>query len=303
MGANVPFPTYLQPNEFGPAAEFIARKRQEGIACWVRGIASPCVRVAAAALEKGLDIRGTVFSVGGEALTDAKRKTVESTGAEIFPRYNIHEIGFVGQACRQMNGGNSVHLHRDAVAVISYRRAAPLTDVEVDSLLFTTLLPSTPRILINAEMDDAGMIGKTSCGCAYHKAGFTDQISGIYSYGKMTGQGITLAGDDVLHILEDVLPRRFGGAPGDYQLVEQETPYQTRILLRISPRTGVRSATAVQEGFFEELRKIYGGSLTNRQWQHSKALQAVLEEPYVTAAGKVLPLHLLGHGTGNSHEP
>jgi hypothetical protein len=260
------------------------------------------VRIAAAALDKGLDISGTTFRVSGEALTDAKRRIIESAGAEVFPFYHIHEFGQIGTACRKMNKGNCVHVQRDAVAVISYRRTAPLTEFEVNSLLFTSLLPFAARILINAEMDDAGLLGPARCDCVYQKAGFVEQISDIYSYGKLTGQGITLIGRDVVRILEEILPRQFGGSPGDYQLVEEESSHQTGIQLRVSPRARISSTEELKEGFLNEVRKLFGGSMTCRQWRHTGALRVVVEEPYFTGPGKVLPLHLLGPGTGHMHE-
>jgi len=106
----------------------------------------------------------------------------------------------------------------------------------------------------------------------------------------------------VVRILEEILPQRFGGAPGDYQLVEEEASFQTRILLRVSPRSGVTSSKALKAGFLKEVRRIYGGSTAGRTWQHTGAVQVIIGEPYVTPAGKVLPLHLLGPRTGNTHE-
>jgi len=302
VGADVPFPSYLKQDDFSKAAEWIARRRQKGVSCWTNGLVSPCVRVAAAAVEKGLDIRGTIFRVGGEALTDAKRRVFESAGVEVFPNYHINELGLIGQACRQMNKGNCVHIQRDAVAVISYRRKSPLADCEVSSLLFTSLLPFAPRVLINVEMDDAGVLGRAHCDCVYQKAGFVDQVSEIYSYGKLTGQGITLVGGDVVRILEEILPQRFGGVPGDYQLVEEEASLQTQVVLRMSPRLGVTSTAIVKEEFLREVRKLYGGSTANRQWHHTGAVKVVFAEPYVTSAGKVLSLHLLGPGMRNTSE-
>jgi len=303
LRADIPFPTYLQPDDFSKAAEWLAIKRKRGELCWVHGLVSLCVRIAAAAIEKGFDISGTLFRLSGEAITDAKRRVIESAGAEASPYYHIHELGQIGQSCRQMNKGNCVHIQRDAVAVISCRRAAPLTDYEVDSLLFTSLLPFAPRVLINVEMDDAGILGPARCDCTYQKAGFTEQVGEIYSYGKLTGQGITLVGGDVVKILEEMLPQRFGGSPGDYQLVEQEGPGQTQILLRISPRSGITSPEAVKDAFLKEVRKLSGGSMTYRQWQHTGAVKAIIGEPHVTASGKILALHLLGPGTGNGYEP
>jgi hypothetical protein len=302
LGAKVPFPSYLKPDDFSLAAEWIAGRLQEGISCWVSGLVSPCVRVAAAALEKGLDIRGTIFRAGGEALTDAKRRVFESVEAEVLPNYHINELGLIGQACRQMNKGNCIHIQRDAVAVISYRRKAPLTDYEVNSLLFTSLLPFATRVLVNVEMDDAGVLDRARCDCIYQRAGFVDQLSEIYSYGKLTGQGITIVGGDVVRILEEILPQRFGGVPGDYQIVEEEASLQTQVLLRVSPRVGVASIEAIKETFLREVRKLYGGSAAGRQWQHTGAVKVVIGEPYVTSSGKVLSLHLLGPMTGDKHE-
>jgi hypothetical protein len=86
----------MPPDDFSAVAAWIAGRRREGVACAVAGHASPTVRVAAAAMEKDLDIRGTLFQVGGETLTDAKRRVIENAGTEVFPRYVTTEIGMIG---------------------------------------------------------------------------------------------------------------------------------------------------------------------------------------------------------------
>lgn len=294
LGAPVPWPRYLPPNDFLPVAKWIAQSKMEGRSCTLRSFVSPAVRVAAAARGAGLDISGTLFFVGGEALTDAKRAIIEETGSEVYPNYVVSEIASIGAACRQMKTGNCVHLFRDALAVIGRTRRAPLSGLDVPSLLFTNLLPFAPRFLINAEMDDSGVIEPANCQCEYSAAGLTTQIRDIFSYGKLTGQGITLFGSDVVRILETALPRRFGGAPGDYQLVEQEGEGQTQLVLRVSPRTGAESMAEVRDFFLAELRRCYGGSLAARLWKHSEGFAALREEPCATQSGKVLPLHVLG---------
>jgi len=294
IGAPLPFPHRLPPNDFCPVAQWIAAHRREGRSCVIRLFVSAAVRVAAAAREADLDISGTIFMVGGEALTPSKRATIEDTGAEVYSTYVISEVGVIGSACRQMKSGNSVHLHSDALAVISRKRIAPLSGMPVNSLMFTTLLPVASSFLINVEMDDSGVLEPATCQCEYSAAGLTTQVCDISSYGKLTGQGITLLGSDVMNILERALPVRFGGAPGDYQLVEREGGGQTEIILRVSPRTGAASAAEVREFFLHELRKCYGGSLAARLWTNSGGLSVTFEEPCVTPAGKVLPLHVLG---------
>ncbi|MEO7651469.1 MAG: hypothetical protein ABIZ80_13470, partial [Bryobacteraceae bacterium] len=281
-------------NDFSPVAEWVAARKREGTSCTVEGFVSAAARIAAAARDKKLDISGTLFLTTGEALTAAKRALIESTGAEAFSYYHIHEIGPIGQGCRKMTEGNSVHFFKDALAAITYRRTAPLSGVDVNSILFTQLLPIGPRVLINAEMDDGGVIEPFQCDCTYAAAGFHLRIRDIASYGKMTGQGITLVGTDLIRILEESLPVRFGGAAGDYQLVEADEGSGTKILLHMSPRTKQSKSWEVREYFLAEVRKLYGGSLAVRVWNHSEGVEVVRAEPYRTPAGKVLPLHLLG---------
>jgi hypothetical protein len=303
LGAGVPYPTYIAPNDFTEVAAWLARRRAEGRPCVVGSYTSPAVRVAAAALEKGLDISGTVFLVAGEALTDAKRAVIEKASAEVYVSYPISEVGLVGHACRRMKTGNCVHLFDDSLAVISYRRLAPLSDTEVNSLLFTPLLPFAPYVLINAEMDDSGVIEPAHCDCLFSRFGFTRRVRDVNSFGKLTGQGMTLVGTDIVRILEEAMPARLGGAPGDYQLVEREGAAQTQLSLRVSPRVRVSSPGKIKECFLGELRRHYGGTLAARTWSHAEAVDVVIAEPFSTVTGKVLSLHLLGSGIGRTNEP
>jgi hypothetical protein len=295
-GYRVPFPQYVPRNDYGPVAERVAERQAQGRPAVVQGSVTSCVRTAAAALDGGLDISGSTFLVGGEALTDAKREILARAGASVSPSYYISEVGFVGRACRNITAGNCVHINKDMVAVIRRRRTAPLTDIELDSLLFTPLPTFSSFALLNVEMDDAGTLGERTCDCVFGRLGMTGEISGIYSYGKLTGQGTTLIGSDVLLILEEALPRRFGGAPGDYQLVEEDRGDQTQLSLRVSPRIGLQSEEEVRSFFLSEIKKVFGGAPARREWMQTDGVAVYFEEPMTTATGKVLPLDLLGFG-------
>ena len=295
-GAPMPSPEYLPPDDFTPVAEYLAQRRAAGEPCVMHGMVSAVVRVALKAREAGLDIRGTFFRAGGEALTDAKRAVVESVGADVTPSYFINEVGAVGVGCRRMRRGNSVHHFADSTAVIRRRVRAPLTDTDVDALLFTTLLPFAPRVLINADMGDCGVVEPVECDCTFAQIGFTTRVRDIWSYAKLTGQGMTLVGTDLVEILEHDLPARFGGGPGDYQLVEREGPGQTEILLRVSPRAGVHSTTEVREYLLKRMREFYGGALASRDWRHTNGMRVEIAEPLLGATGKVLLLHVLRGG-------
>ncbi len=301
MGASIPWPSYLPPNDFLPVAMWIAERKREGRPCVLRSYVSPAVRIAAAARDAGLDISGTIFLAGGEALSEAKRAVIEETGCEVYPSYAISEIGAIGMACRQMKAGNCVHVFRDSLAVVSRTSQAPLAGGEVNSLLFTTLLPFAPRFLINADMGDSGVVEPTTCSCEYSAVGMTTQVRDIFSYGKLTGQGVTLLGSDVVNILETTLPRRFGGAPGDYQLVEQEGGRQTELVLRMSPRTGAATTADVREFFLDELRRCYGGTLAARLWKHSAGFARGARRTLRHPNRQGLPLHVLGTEARHAH--
>ncbi len=293
LGLPVTFPSFLPHNDFSPVARWLARRKQQGFPCLVTAAVSRAVRVAAAAQEAGLDISGTLFLVGSETFTDAKRRVLEAAGCEAHPRYAASELGTIGVSCRHMTG-NRVHVCLDSIAVINRRRIAPLSDVEVDSLLLTTLLPSAPTVVVNVEMDDAGTLGRATCDCSLTALGLTQQIDQIFSYGKLTGGGTTLLSDDLLHILEHHLPARFGGVPSDYQLVECEGTSQTEIELRVHPRLKTGPEAEIKSSFLAEIKRLRAGSLTRSIWLQTESVRVVRAEPYTVGRGKVNALHLLG---------
>lgn len=298
LGAHVPQPEYLPDGDFTPVLGFLreALDRRGKALLW--GIVSQCVRVAAAALERDMRLDGVDFVVGGETLSPAKRELIEQAGGRVFPTYIASEIGTIGYACRQMEG-NCVHAFTDNAAVIGVERAAPLTEARVNSLHFTTLLPENPRLLINAEMDDHGTVGPARCDCTFSRAGFHVQIDNIYSFSKLTGYGTTLVGGDLLQVLEEILPRRFQGAPTDFQLIEREARKQTELVLRVHPRLARADSAEVERVFLDEVRRMYGGSLTVREWTHGRAFRVEREAPAATPSGKILALHLLGGDAGD----
>jgi hypothetical protein len=221
----------------------------------------------------------------------------DAAGVEAFGRYAISEIGTVGIGCRQLTG-SSVHLFADAVAVIEHRRPAPFVDTEVNSLLFTSVHPSASRLFINAEMEDAATLVPATCHCGFSRLGFRTILQDVYSFGKLSGHGITLAGDALLAIVEEHLPMRFGGHPGDYQLVETEGTAQLELRLRVSPRVGPTDPVEVQRFFLEQVRRLYGGGLSARTWEATSSIRIEIAEPHKTGSGKVNALHLTAFGGG-----
>lgn len=298
MGLAVPFPAYIRDHNFAPAARWISRRRGEGRQVLWMGPVSMGVLVASAAMENSLPIEGTTFLCGAEPLTASRRQVMEAAGGEVYPRYGISELGWIGCSCREMAGRNAVHVMRDSVAVVSHRRLAPMSGTEVESLLFTTLLPVSTYVVVNVEMEDCGTLREAKCDCEFKEMGFTQELSDVFSFGKLTGQGITLMGGDLISVLEKSLPARFGGTPVDYQLVELEGDMGAIVELRVNPRVGALSDTEIRDVFLSEVRRLWGGSLTSRQWGQTAAVRVVFAEPIVSGGRKINPLLLLGQKPG-----
>ncbi|MFC2068462.1 hypothetical protein ACFLTP_05600, partial [Chloroflexota bacterium] len=251
-----------------------------------------------AAVENGLDIEGTHFSSGGEPLTPAKRRLIEATGASVTGRYAISEIGRIGYGCLEAGATDNVHLFHDSVALIQHQRKVEHTDIQVNAFLFTTLLPSAPKILVNMESDDFGEVETRSCGCLFGQLGFGTNLCNIRSFAKLSGNGMTIVGTDFVRILDDVLPSKYGGAATDYQLLEEEDSQgQTHLSLIISPTVGIVDEDQVIATMLGELRKASttGGKLAAGLWSQANTIQVKRMYP-ISTMGKVMTLHLMKRG-------
>jgi hypothetical protein len=99
---------------------------------------------------------------------------------------------------------------------------------------------------------------------------------------------------DVIRVLEQTLPARFGGGPSDYQLVEATEPDgQPRLILRVHPRVPERAPEEVARAFLAAI-SAEGGSqrLMGQVWLDAGVVRVVREAPTVTAGGKIL--HVVG---------
>jgi hypothetical protein len=293
MGTRAPYPTYLEPNDFLPAAEYLARRRSEGARLIVNGFVSSLSRVAAAAADHGLDLAGCRALCAGEALTPAKCATMESVGIQPYATYWTSEFGSLGPACRSMRSRNSVHISREAVALTM----RPHELAGVDSICLTSLLPFAPRLAINVEIGDTGVIEPSTCDCSMRKLGFDLQIRDVAAIGHVTAQGMMIAADDLAKVLEEALPARLGGHAGDYQLVETESGLQTEMVLRVRPGAANVPLEEVLKAFLAETGRLYGGSLSVMSWSHSNGIRAEIGEPVLAGAGKFRAVRLLGSRT------
>ena len=294
FGANWPGPDYVSPDDSWKVAEWMARVIKEQGGCCLGTYTSIAVRICQAAQEMGLDIAGAKFIPSSEPLTEVKRKEIESAGASACPLYAFVEGGWVGLGCFNPVATDDVHLFKDCLALIQHQREVPLAKVSVNAFLYTTLLPSAPKILLNVESGDYGVIETRHCGCKFEELGFVDHLNNIRGFDKLTGEGMTFVGTDFVKIMEEILPAKFGGASTDYQMVEEEDKQgHTRLNIVVSPDVGYVNEDDLIKTILAELGK---GKDTQRMmaevWHESKTLRVKRMRPITTARGKLLPLHI-----------
>lgn len=293
-GVRAPFPRYVTPDRAIEVARTIADLLKTHGQCRLTASASNGLRLALVAQEAGIRLDGLVINCGGEPLTAAKVRSIEKAGARCFANYALTEVGVLASGCARPVDHSDVHLYKDAFALITWPHRVEGFDFTVPSFNLTTLLATAPKLLLNLQMDDYGIVEERACGCEFEEYGYTTHIREIHSYRKLTGEGVTLVGGEMLQIIEEVLPARFGGTPLDYQLVEQEDEQGfTRLWLAVHPRLEIADEQEVIDVVMDALRRSSAMADSARGvWQRSGTLGIKRMEPVLTARGKLMPLHL-----------
>jgi hypothetical protein len=297
-GVPIPRPEPVPLDQAGIVARWAHEAVREHGCCFITTNGSMAVRVCIAARELGLDLTGVAFSGGGEPPSPAKVRELAQVGARAVPSYYFTEAGPVGMSCANPADENDQHFFKDALALIQHARLVPGAEVTVEAFLFTTLLPEAPKILLNVESDDYGVIERRACGCPLEAYGFTEHIRHIRSFSKLTSEGVTLVGSEMVHILEDVLPARFGGSSLSYQLLEEEDEQGfTRLSLLVSPEIEIADEGQVISVVLEELRGSSAAADVARAiWAQAQTLRVKRQKPICTPGGKLLPLHIAQRG-------
>lgn len=293
-GARLARPEYVCLEEAVKVGQWMADAKKQFGGCCLICSPSSAVRLCQAAMENGLDIHGTLIIVSGEPLTMAKRRQIEAAGVLVTSRYTNSESHGIGAGCLEDGATDDVHLFLDRLALIQHQRKVEHADIYVDAFLVTTLLPSAPKIMLNVESDDYGVMESRGCGCFFGQLGFDTHIHDIRSFAKLTGSGMTIVGTDLVRILEEVLPGRYGGVASDYQLLEEEDSQgQTHLNLIISPTVGIVDESAIVASVLDELRRsAHCGKLAAGLWSQENAIQVKRVYPF-SRMGKVMTLHLI----------
>jgi hypothetical protein len=288
-----------------PAGENVSLGNPDPIVRWMTGVlerretphldtfSGAAVELSRAARASGTDLQGAHFCLVGEPLTEARLATIRSTGAQVVSRYSTSETGPLASGCLRPSVVDDQHLLEDGHAVIRAGDAQAGT-LPADALLVTSVPQTTSLVHLNVALGDRGDLDERACGCPLEPFGWTRHISGIRSYEKLTAHGMTFLDADVIRVLEQTLPSRFGGGPNDYQLVESSrSDGRPLLLLRVHPRVPAAEPAGIARVFLEAVAA--GGApqrLMSQVWRDARLIEVVREPPAISAGGKIL--HVVG---------
>jgi hypothetical protein len=293
-GAALPPPEHVSLDEPLPVAHWMRDVLRRGRRPHLLTFPSSAARLCHVATASGLDLSGAHFTLTGEPITAARMAAIRRSGADAQPRYGIIEAGPIGLGCLAPEATDDVHLLHDLVAAIQPGADSADSGLAADALLFTSLRGTAPFILLNVSMGDRATMTAERCGCPLERLGWASHLRDIGSLEKLTTAGMSFLDTDVIRVLEEVLPARFGGGPTDYQIVEEEGEAgEPRLRLLVSPRVGNVDPDAVSDAFLTALSVGSGVErVMGLMWRQGRLLRVERRSPQPTATGKILHLHV-----------
>ena len=290
-GVPLPGPTYAPFDDPMPVVRWMSNELTRGRIPHLWGFASTAVLICQAAADAGIDISGARFTMGGEPTTAARRSLVEKTGAVALPRMGATETDILSFACVAPEEPDEMHFFDDRHALIQPDPASVRNGVPRDAMLLTSLLESAPVRLLNVCMGDRATITRRQCGCGLERDGWKLHIHGVRSFEKLTAGGMTFLDVDVIRVLEEVMPGRFGGRPADWQVIERIDGDHGRadVALVVDPSVGPLDSEEVADVFLAAIGGGSGGErLMELQWRNGRVLSVLREAPTRTASGKIV---------------
>jgi hypothetical protein len=289
-GLHMPMPEYTPLSNAAAVVDGLLDARRAHGQCALITTPSAAVRVASSARQAGRSLENIRMLVGSEPLTPGKAEEIRRAGATVHARYIFTEGGAAGTGCGHPAAPDDMHFMADSFALILHHRSREEVG-HLDTYMLTSLLHYAPKVMLNVESDDFGDFGTRRCGCPLDDLGLHQHLAYVRSFTKLTGEGAKVLGTDCVRILEEVLPREFGGSSVDYQLLEEEDEeHVTRLFLVISPEVGPIDERRALERFVQELLKVpFSG--TPGTWFQDQTIRVVRRAPVETTGGKLLPFH------------
>lgn len=274
-GLRVPAPRDAPVSEAAEVARWMQDACQRSDKAMLRTFSSSAVRAVQAGQAEGLDLRGCAVFAGGEPLGEAAAELMREAGVRPIPRYISTETGLVGAACPHSSRFDEMHVYQDRLAVI------PAPDGK--SLLTTTLLPSTGKILLNASLGDEGALERRPCACVFGRLGMDLFVRGVRSATRLTQQGMSVEIEELVGVVQRLVVEA-GGAETDFQIWEHTGG---RVTVAVSPELHRLDIDAFSPRILETLhRSSPAGAVAAGVWRGADALRVIRAEPRLTRGRK-----------------
>ena len=286
-GVPISFPEYVPVDSSLSICKWINKTLSSGEVPHLWGYTSTVIRMCQAAEDAGIDISGARFTVTGEPITDSRLSVIRRVRGDALPDYGSADSGgSMSHGCLSPEAPDDVHFFSDLNALIQ-AEGHPFPG---NALLVSSLRPTTPFIFLNVSMGDCATITERQCGCPLETLGWRTHLHTIRSFEKLTAGGVTFEDSEIIPLLEEFLPRSFGGGPTDYQLVEdQDDDGWPRLRLLVHPAVGPLDSAAVCKAFLDAI---------GRSSEHKRNMAAQLRQagllhverkvPRSTTTGKIL---------------
>ena len=290
----LPVPEHVPLAHPSPIIEWIHRTVREGATPHLITSVSAAVHLCQAAVRAGVDISGMQFTVSGEPLTEARIAQITGVAGRPLSFYATIETGRLGYACLAPEAPDDVHLANHLHALIQPGSIGNTIGLSANSILLSSLRPTAPIILLNVSTGDDATLEERACHCPVERIGWRRHLRHIRSWEKLTAGGMTFIDTDVIRVLEEVLPSRFGGVPTDYQLVESEDEDgRPCITLLVNPSLGPLDHHALTETFLRSISEPSAAQgVMGILWRNAGFLKVERKAPFVTPSGKILHIHV-----------
>jgi hypothetical protein len=290
-GVPIPPPVHAPLCEPLPILRWVGDVSRSGGAPHVVTTVSAALRLAEAARAAGVSLSGVELTIGGEPITEARLAALRYAGARALPAYGSSDTGTaIAHGCLSPAWPDDMHLFDDLFAVIQPEAAAPPAGLPPGALLFTSLGAAAPLVLVNVALGDKAGIVERACGCAIERAGWARHLHTVRSVEKLTVGGMNLLDADLIGILDQMLPARFGGGPTHYQVIEEQGPDgQPRLRLLVDPAVGPVDPTAVAEAFLAAVSRGSGiEHITALTWRAGGFVTVERRSPESRRGDKIL---------------
>jgi hypothetical protein len=290
--AGLPSPEYVPTSDPEPVVRWLEAAVQRRAAATITGYASSLTAAARWAHDHGVSLEGVVAYPSSEPVTAGKLAAMRAAGMRPHPTYAFVPEGTVALSCEYCDD-EEYHLWEQELAIITRRRPRG-DDADVDAFLLTSLAQEAPRVLVNVENDDYGVVRHdVDCACGLGALGLRTRLANIRGISKVVAAGISLDGEIFDRIVETDLPARVGGGAGDFQFVERESETGTTMALRVRPDIDLNEEH-LRDAVEAALRTSDNGVLAAAVWARNGGLHIERSAPLVTKAGKTLSFERIG---------